>query len=200
MKLRERWRPILASVCVGLVLIVVACSQVKSPSPYAQVQEETTGRGAQVAVDQSAVNGSAFNKFFPKQVSGYNVVASQEKRGFAEYKVNQNGSTVAMLSISDTISNPSAADKYQSSSFQVAGYPAVDQGSTGTGLLVGDRYQVKVLSRDAAFTREDRIDWLSKFNLSGLARLESQASAKPALSGRKAPSLRSKQLSPQPAT
>ncbi|MEO0407041.1 MAG: hypothetical protein AAF289_06795 [Cyanobacteria bacterium P01_A01_bin.135] len=199
MNLRERWRPILISVCLGLVLIVVACSQIKSPSPYDQVQEETTGRGAQVAVDKTAENGSKFNQFFPKQVSGYNIVPSQEKRGFAEYKVNQDGSTVAMLSINDTISNPSAADKYQSSSFDVAGYPAVDQGSKGTGLLVNGRYQVKVLTRDDAFTRDDRLAWLQKFDLKGLSRLEAQqSSAAPAL-GNKAPRL-PRALSPQPAT
>ena len=34
------------------------------------------------------------------------------------------------------------------------------------------RYQVKVLSRDASFTQSDRVDWLQKFDLQGLAQLK----------------------------
>ncbi|MGB3616144.1 MAG: hypothetical protein WBA10_20290, partial [Elainellaceae cyanobacterium] len=177
MRLSDRWRHVLLSLCLGITLLATACSRSEAPSPYAQVQEDTTGRGAEVAIDKSAENGSTFNQFFPKSVSGYSVTPTQEKRGFAEYQVSRDGTTVAMLSISDTISNPSAADKYQSSDFQVGSYPAVDQGKTATGLLVNKRYQVKVLTRDSSFTRSDRIDWLEKFDLNGLAKLESRHSS-----------------------
>ena len=37
---------------------------------------------------------------------------------------------------------------------------------------MNDRYQVKVLSRDPAFTKEDRVAWLQKFDLKGLAQLK----------------------------
>ncbi|MGF1535789.1 MAG: hypothetical protein ACFB4J_04755 [Elainellaceae cyanobacterium] len=173
MRISDRWRRILLPICLSFVLLVTACSA-NEPSPYAQVQEETTGKGAEVAVDQSATNGSSFNRFFPKDVAGYNVTPTQEKRGFAEYKVSRDGDTVAMLSINDITSNPSAADKYRSSDLEVANYPAVDQGKTITGLLVNNRYQVKVLSRDPSFTRDERISWLQKFDLNGLAQLEAR--------------------------
>ncbi len=176
MKISDRWRRVLLPICLSVVLFATACGS-DSPSPYDQVQEETTGRGAEVAVDKSAENGSSFNQFFPRKVSGYNVTPTQEKRGFAEYKVSKDGSTVAMLSINDTISNPAAANKYQSSDLKVGQYPAVDQGTTGTGLLVNNRYQVKVLSRDPSFTRDDRISWLQRFDLNGLAQLESRQSS-----------------------
>lgn len=77
-----------------------------------------------------------------------------------------------MLSISDTLSTPSAAAKYQKSTTQIAGYPAVEIGDTQTGVLVGGRYQVKVISRAPSFTARDREAWLERFNLNGLARLK----------------------------
>ncbi|MGC1244591.1 MAG: hypothetical protein WA865_00100, partial [Spirulinaceae cyanobacterium] len=78
----------------------------------------------------------------------------------------------ALLSVSDTSSNPTAAVKFQKSKDKISGYPMVNQGSTATALLVDDRFQVKVLSKNSAFTASDRADWLSKFDLKGLARLQ----------------------------
>lgn len=164
------WRKILLSLSLCVLLLITACA--KETSPYAQVQQETTRRGAPTAVAKTAEQGATFNKFFPDGVRGYDVIPTQEKKGFAEYKVLQEGKTVAMLSISDTTSLPTAAMKYQSSTFQVANYPAIDQGETATGILVNNRYQVKVLSRDPSFTRDDRIAWLQKFDLTRLAKLD----------------------------
>ncbi|PSN17542.1 hypothetical protein C7271_17155, partial [filamentous cyanobacterium CCP5] len=129
--------------------------------------------------------GGTFNAFFPKGGSDYDVVPTQEKQGFAEYKLNQKGETLAMLTINDTISLPAAAAKYENSSETLAGYPIVDQGNTATGLLVNDRYQVKVLSRSPDFTRDDRLNWLQQFDLDGLAQLEPAQSSllKPAAKG-----------------
>jgi hypothetical protein len=118
------------------------------------------------------VNGSQFNKFFPKSGNGYSVVPAQEKKGFAEHKVNRGGKNVAVLSINDTISNPAAANKYQQSTTRIAGYPALSQGQTGTGILVSDRFQVKALSRDPSFTQQDRAAWIQKFDLNGLSKLK----------------------------
>lgn len=164
------WQKVLISLLLGLLLTVTACS--KAPSPYADIQKETTRRGAPAAVAKTAEQGATFNRFFPDGTRGYEVIPTQEKKGFAEYKVLQDGKTVAMLSISDTISLPSAVAKYRLSDFKVANYPAVDQGTTATGLLVNDRYQVKVLSRDPSFSRDDRLAWLQKFDLRGIAKLE----------------------------
>lgn len=167
-----RWLRVFAPLVLSLLLFITACAPNQS-SRYSQIQKETTRRGAPTAVAKTAEQGSTFNKFFPGSTGTYEVVPTQEKKGFAEYKVNQNGKTVAMLSINDTSSVPIAAAKYKTSTEKIAGYPAVDQGSTTTGILVNDRYQVKVLSRDPAFTRDDRIAWLQKFDLRGLAKLKS---------------------------
>lgn len=116
--------------------------------------------------------GGSFNKFFPKSSGEFETVAAQEKDGFAEYKLKKDGKEMAMLAISDVANNPQAADKFKSSTRKIGGFPAVDQGSTATAVLVAGRYQVKVLSRDASFTKTDREVWLAKFNLSGLAGLK----------------------------
>ncbi len=79
------------------------------------------------------------------------------------------GNDVAVLSISDTTSTPTAAAKFKSSTKKINGYPAVEVGNTQTAILVGNRYQVKISSRDQAFTASDRAAWLKKFNLDGLA-------------------------------
>lgn len=165
-----RWLRRLAPLMVCLVLLVTACSS--APSKYDQVQKDTTGFGSPAAVDKKAEKGGTFNAFFPDNQDGYNVIPYQEKKGFAEYKLEQDGKTMAMLSISDTTSVPAAAEKYSAATESVNGFPSVDQGTTGTGVLVNDRYQVKVLSRDPAFTRADRIAWLEKFDLQGLAQLK----------------------------
>lgn len=165
-----RWLRVFAPIVLSLLLFITACTP--STSRYSEVQKETTRRNAPTAVAKKAEQGSTFNKFFPNSTGTYDVVPTQEKKGFAEYKLIQDGKTVAMLSISDTSSLPTAAVKYQNSSETVAGYPAVDQGTTATGILVKDRYQVKVLSRDPSFTKEDRVAWLQKFDLRGLAKLK----------------------------
>jgi hypothetical protein len=76
-----------------------------------------------------------------------------------------------MLSINDS-TGTTAADKYRRSTFSIAGYPAVDQGQNITAVLVSDRYQVKAQSRDASFTKDDRVEWIEKFDLDRLARLK----------------------------
>lgn len=167
--LAGRWPKIFAPILLSLLLLTTACGS-PAPSRYEQTQQETTQRNAPGAVAQEATQGSQFNKFFPRSVSGYEIVPSQEKKGFAEYKVNQGGKNVAVLSINDT-TGTDAATKFQSSSTKIAGYPAVQQGQNITAILVNNRYQVKVQSRDPAFTAADRSAWISKFNLKGLAGL-----------------------------
>ena len=165
-----RWLRRLAPLMVCLVLLVTACSS--APSKYDQVQKDTTGFGSPAAVDKKAEKGGTFNQFFPSDQGNYSVIPYQEKKGFAEYKLQQGNKTVAMLTISDTTSIPGSAEKYSAATESVNGFPAVDQGTTATGVLVSDRYQVKVLSRDPAFTKADRVAWLQKFDLKGLAQLK----------------------------
>lgn len=156
-------RKILASFALAFLLFMAACSA-PPPSRFEQAQQESTQPQA-TAVSPEARAGGDFNRFFPKS---QDVVFSQEKSGFAQAKLKRDGKEVATLSIVDLNGNSTAIAKYQDSTETVGGYPVVDVGSTGTGLLVNDRFQVKVLSRDDAFTASDRRLWLEKFDLAGL--------------------------------
>lgn len=168
---RLQWRKALAPIALSLLLLISACSTPSAPSRFEQTQQETTQRNAPPAVADEAQQGGSFNQFFPRSVEGFEIVPAQEKQGFAEYKVNQDGTNVAMLAISDT-TGTAAADKFQDSTEMIAGYPAVQQGQTATAVLVADRYQVKVLSRNPSFTPADRAEWLEKFDLDGLSNLQ----------------------------
>lgn len=186
MILRIKSPRLLAFIFLPLALFGAGCYSNESNSRWANAQREST-QGADSAVPatpmqaQTAPNrpprsnkplaGGEFNKFFPVVNDGYTRVASQEKEGFAEYKLKKDGKDVAMLAVSDTVTNPEAAAKFQQSTRQINGYPAIDQGSTATAVLVDNRFQVKVLSRSPSFTREDREAWLQKFDFAGIAGL-----------------------------
>ena len=167
----SNWRKGLIPVVLSLVLLLSGCFQ-KEPSKFAQVQKDTTARGAAPAVAKNATQGSEFNKFFPKDADGFDRVFSQEKKGFAEAKLNKGGKNVAVLSISDTSSLPAAANKYQKSTEKLNGFPMlVETPVKSTGVLV-KKFQVKVASRDVSFTADNRMAWLKKFNLDGLSKLQ----------------------------
>ena len=160
-------------VLIGL-LAVGGCqlTQLQASAPSDSAKWEQVEAQTPAAADKKAViNGGEFNKFFPTVADGYERVYTQEKNGFAEAKLKHDGATLAMLSVADTASNPNAALKYQNSDRTLAGYPLLEVGSTTTGLLVEDRLQVKVLSRDPDFTPTDREAWLEQFDLAGLATL-----------------------------
>jgi cytochrome c5 len=169
-----RWLKILVPLMLSMTLVVTACggSSTKTPDPYKSVQKESSQKKSGQAVAKQAVEGKNFNKFFPSAGDGYKTIPSQEKKGFAEYKLNKGTKTVAMFSINDTVSTPDAAAKFKGSTKKIGGYPAVETGSTATSVLVADRFQAKVLTRDASFTKSDREAWLKKFNLSGLANVK----------------------------
>jgi hypothetical protein len=168
----SKWRKALMPILLSAVLLFSACSS-KAPSPYAQTQKETSGRNAPAAVAKNAEAGGEFNKFFPQGSAGYARVYSQEKKGFAEAKLNKDGKNVAVLSISDTSSLPAAAKKYEKSTTKLGSYPLLDEAPLkSTGVLVNNRFQVKVASRDPSFTATDRRAWLEKFNLDGLSKLK----------------------------
>lgn len=196
----NRWLRRLAPVLVCLVFLLTACASAP-PNKYDQVQKDTTGLGKPAAVVKQAEKGGTFNQFFPKGEDDYTVVPAQEKKGFAQYKLKQNGTTLAMLSINDTVGLPAAAAKYDNATQNIAGYPAVKQGTTTLGLLVNGRYQVKVLSRDPSFTETEQTKWLQRFDLDGLAKLEAavpQAKQLPSAQ-KKSPQRSAPNLVPQPA-
>ncbi|GAL95154.1 MULTISPECIES: hypothetical protein [Microcystis] len=164
-----RFGKILIAGVLAVLLLVTSCA--KAPSQFDQAQKESTARGAAAVVKESTSGGS-FNQFFPPSGGGYERVYTQEKKGFAEAKLKQDGKVLAMLAISDISNNPAAANKFQDSKTTIKGFPAVEQGATATAVLVNNRYQVKVLSREPDFSASDRQAWLAKFDLDGLAKLK----------------------------
>lgn len=163
------------TLALGLacLMLLSACSQASAPSRWDTPQDAAPAveTPAATTAESEVLPGSSFNTFFPTEGDGYERIYTQEKSGFAEAKLKQGGTELAMLSVSDTAANPAATAKYQSSDRTIAGYPAKDIGSTATGILVGDRIQVKVLSRSDDFGPSDREAWLEKFDLAGLESL-----------------------------
>jgi hypothetical protein len=166
----NRRRNILAAFLLSVVLLTTACTP-KTPGRFDQVQQESSQQKSGQAVAKNATQGEKFNKLFPPNEAGYQQVFTQEKKGFAEAKLKKDGEDLAMLTISDTTSTPTAAAKFSNSTKNIGGYPAVEVGKTQTAILVG-KYQVKVLSRNPSFTASDRADWIEKFNLADLAKLK----------------------------
>ena len=163
-------RKFLVTLLLTGCLLLSSCTQ-QAPSRFDEAQTESTQKGATAVVNDSQ-SGSSFNRYFPDSGSGYERVYSQEKKGFAQAKLKKDGKEIAILSISDTLNNLSTIDKFKDTDSQVNGFPSVSQGSTGTAILVGDRYQVKIRSKDSSFTQGDRQKWLSKFDLRGLSKLK----------------------------
>lgn len=162
------------AVCFCLVcLLGLSACATQVPSRFEQAQQESLQQGQRNnAVAKQAIKGARFNQFFPSSGNSYERVFTQEKDGFVQAILKQNGKEVAFLSISDTISNPSAQSDFANASNQFKGFPMVEKGANTTALLVGDRYQVKVTSRSADFSPALRQEWLGKFDLNNLAKLK----------------------------
>lgn len=118
------------------------------------------------------VGGSQLNQYFPEQQAGEDRVAKQEKKGFAQYSFRRDGVEIAQLSITDLRSNPAAAEKFRTPDMLIAGYPATHDGSHGTTLLVGGRFQVKVRSPEGQLDEGERSAMLQRFNLAKLEMLK----------------------------
>ncbi len=163
----SNWHRGFVALMLSFVLMLTGC-QPKAPSQFAQAQQDSSKKGV-TAVAKDATQGSEFNKFFPRAANGYARTFSQEKKGFAEAKLNKDGKNVAMLSVNDTTGIAGSAKKYETATEKIAGYPATNLGNQ-TAVLVG-KYQVKVQSRDPSFDKTDRQAWLQKFDLKGLEKL-----------------------------
>jgi hypothetical protein len=166
-------RNLFIALCLALLLAVSACGRQEQPSRWDQAQQESATLQAGDIAAGEIVPGSALNAFFPRSAAeqvGFDFTFTQEKTGFAEAALSKEGTRVALLSISDTTSNPAAAAKYADSSSTIAGYPAYEADNL-TAILVADRFQVQAFSQDDAFTAADRASFLSEFDLAGLAAL-----------------------------
>jgi hypothetical protein len=167
MRLQSLYRAI-APILLASLLFLTACGGDGSTSPEAH----SGSAGTELTAAQTPQNGSAFNQFFPAdKTDGYDRVFTQEKEGFAEIKISLNGTEMALISISDTATNLAARNKFAEAEENINGFPLVAQGANAHAVLVGDRYQVKVMSRDPSFGSGEREAWLAKVNLQGLAAL-----------------------------
>ncbi|KEF43182.1 MAG: hypothetical protein ER33_00100 [Cyanobium sp. CACIAM 14] len=135
------------------------------------------------------VNGTAFNRLFPKPEPGEQLVFTQEKRGFSQARLRQGDQIKALLSISDMLTAPEAREKFRAAPERLQGWPLVEQGSQASALLVADRFQVKVIGQGEGLDAGSRHDLLGAFDLRGLAALEPAATAKERLAPASAPAL-----------
>jgi hypothetical protein len=150
---------------LALALPLAACHK-EEPSRWDQA---ASSKPTAITAEGSKP-GSAFNKFFPADgTDGHSRVYTAEKPGYAEAKLKKDGKDVAMLSISDTASDPDAKSKFVGASDKMKGYPLITVGKNQSALLVKDRYQVKVSSQ--TLDADARKAWLDRFDLAGLAGL-----------------------------
>ncbi len=155
-----------AALALAVFLAAAGCSQ--EPSRWDKADEQTRGKKAVAA---EAVDGAAFNKYFPKADAPFAVVFKQEKKGTAIASLQRDGKEVGTLTVFDTLSNPDATTEYKESTQALGGFPLVAKGARGTAVLVNRRFQVQVRSADDSLGEADRREWLKKFDLDGLATL-----------------------------
>ena len=161
-------RLLIGLLLLPLVAMVVACGGNPAETRWATAQQESRN---QPAVSKEALAGKEFNKFFPKAASPWDLTYKQEKQGTAIASLKKDGKEVATLTVFDTVSDPDVAKDYKDSTEALAGCPLVAKGAKGTAVLVANRFQVMVRSMDNSFTEDDRKDWLKKFDLEGIAKL-----------------------------
>jgi hypothetical protein len=118
----------------------------------------------------ATIPAGTFNKFFPKDgEGGFKRVFAADKEGFAEAKLQKDGTEVAVLSISDAEKLVYAKAKFESATDKLDGYPLMTVGNNQTTVLVNGRYQVKVSSK--TLDHEARKAILTTFDLKGLSTL-----------------------------
>ncbi|MCB1191886.1 MAG: hypothetical protein H7A23_00520 [Leptospiraceae bacterium] len=164
------------STMIVLLLFAAGCKKSSDKKPKDRERTNTTetkedNKKSQANSSKEVLDGSAFNRFFPKSKGDYEIVFSQEKKGFASANLKKKGKIIALLSITDTNNNPSARDKYKSASKTIKGYPAVEKGSKGLSILVNDRFQVSVTSKSPKLKSKSLEKWITRFKLKKLAKL-----------------------------
>ena len=155
-----------AAAALAVFAFLTGCGA--EPSRWDKAQHETRNTPAVAA---EAIDGAAFNKFFPKAEAPFVLVYKQEKKGTAVASLARDGKEVATLTVFDTLSNPEATAEYKETTQALAGFPLVAKGAKGTAVLVNRRFQVQVRSADDSLDDAARKEWLKKFDLDGLAQL-----------------------------
>jgi hypothetical protein len=159
------------AVGAGAMAVVGMSSGCSKATPQSTRWDEAgAATPAHAASSADVKEGGAFNKFFPAEgVEGTKRRFEQEKKGFSEAKLEKDGKEIAMLSVSDTTSDPEAKSKFAAATDKVAGWPLVTVGAHQSAILVKEHYQVKVSSM--SLDGDARKAWLARFDLAGLASL-----------------------------
>ncbi len=160
---------------IGLLLIVSLLFAIVVLLPFRSWLPGGTVAGVATA---EVVNGSAFNRLFPRPEPGEQLIFTQEKRGFSQARLKQGDAIKALLAISDTTTAPEARSKFETSSQQLQGWPLVEQGTQASALLVAERFQVKVIGQGAGLDTEQRHELIGAFDLEGLAALKPARAAR----------------------
>lgn len=168
-----QYRTICLSSWLLAGLLLCGCYE-KAPDRWEKADQ--TSKQNPHAVVKESVAGNEFNRFFPQVEKPWDIVFKQEKTGFAQASLQKDGREVAVLSVSDTVNNADAVEKFKASTKSVGGMPVVDVGEQGTAVLVADRFQVQVRSMDPEIGPDERQAWIEKFNLQAIGRLHVPAS------------------------
>jgi hypothetical protein len=165
------WIKLLRLISLALLLAgATGCGCSQEPDRWAAAQQKSTQNPK--AVSTEAASGSEFNRFFPQVQSPWDIVFKQEKPGFAQASLQQSGREVAVLSVFDTKSNPEAAEKFKTAPKNLSGLPLVESAADTTEVLAGNRFQVQVRSTDPLIGPKEREEWLAKFNLDAIGRIQ----------------------------
>ncbi|WP_338792803.1 hypothetical protein V9L05_13110 [Bernardetia sp. Wsw4-3y2] len=162
---------------ISLFALLLSSAFLFSCGGKKQTNTETTttidnGSTATEEMPKEEVEGGALNKFFPQEEGAYKVIYNQEKDGFVQASLEKDGIEVATLAISDLSTNMDTKAKYADATMYIASYPALTKGSKGTTILVADRYQISIRSKEDSFDDKTRKSWFEKFDLAGLANLK----------------------------
>jgi hypothetical protein len=159
-------------VCLFLLplfLVATGCGSNAADSRWFSAQQQ--GGRNHTAVAKEALPGKEFNKFFPKAEAPWDLTYKQEKPGTAIAALKKDGKEVATLTVFDTISEPDIRKDYKETTEALVGCPLVAKGAKGTAILIANRFQVQVRSSDDSFTDVERKEWLKKFDIDGIAKL-----------------------------
>jgi len=119
------------------------------------------------------VPAAELKKAVPRLPAPFQPVLFLERPGTVTYHVRKGGSLAATLSVRDLSGKDSVRrGLFQGAGQEVQGYPAVPT-SMGGGLavLVGDRFQVEVVSLSPSVGQKRRDAWLDAFDYARLAAL-----------------------------
>lgn len=121
--------------------------------------------------EPAPVAAGALNKFFPEDgADGAKRVFKADKPGYAEAKYTLSGDKELTVTINDLAGKPDDRAKFSSASEKVSGNPYKTFGKNKSQILVGDRFQVDVMSQQ--LDEDARKPWLKRVDLSGLSALK----------------------------